>query len=32
LIKSMRASGMSAEQISQVTQLPLAEVQRSLGD
>jgi len=32
IIRAMRASGMSAEQISQVTQLPLAEVQRSLGD
>ncbi len=30
LIRSMHASGLSAEQISRVTRLPLAEVQRSL--
>jgi hypothetical protein len=30
--RAMRASGMATEQISQVTPLPIAEVQRSLGD
>jgi len=32
MIRAMRASGMSTDQISQLTQLPLPEVQRSLCD